>query len=458
MEDSLHHHPPLHPREVALDVVRTLRGKGHRAFFAGGCVRDELLGREPADYDVATDATPDRISSLFRRTSQVGASFGVVLVKYGPSRDAGTIEVATFRSDGQYTDKRRPDRVSFSDPQADAQRRDFTCNALFMDPILGPDDPEHASLPRPCSITPAPRGGAIIDFVGGRADLDAKVLRAVGDPEKRLAEDHLRALRAVRLATRLSFALDAATASAISVHAGDLAGVSRERIGDEIRAMMSHSARARAISLLTKLGLDAATLEEKSSASTAHPVLESLPAESSFATTLAAWALDRGIGSAESLRIHAADVWQGMPSQRLADLCTRWRRALCLSNDEREGLECTLRWWSLLQVDWDGLTEARRRRTAASRWRGPAMALMTRHPDITIRTLSEQRELEIRALETSAPGLSPEPLVGGDDLIRAGFAAGPRFRRLLEALYDAQLERRILTPADGLELARSLSV
>src|SRR5690606_2366392 len=172
------------------DIASTLRSHGHIAYFAGGCVRDALLGHPPTDYDIATDATPDRVQSLFDRTAAVGAHFGVVLVK----RRGVTVEVATFRSEGPYSDQRRPDSVTFSDPESDARRRDFTINALFLDPLAG---------------------DKVIDFVGGRQDLKAGVVRAVGDPEARLAEDHLRALRAVRFTARLGFRLDQATAKAI---------------------------------------------------------------------------------------------------------------------------------------------------------------------------------------------------------------------------------------------------
>src|SRR5690606_2867641 len=182
------------------DIASTLRSHGHIAYFAGGCVRDALLGHPPTDYDIATDATPDRVQSLFDRTAAVGAHFGVVLVK----RRGVTVEVATFRSEGPYSDQRRPDSVTFSDPESDAQRRDFTINALFLDPLAGGHQSD---------------GGQVIDFVGGQRDLQQKVVRAVGDPDQRLAEDHLRALRAVRFAARLGFRLDEPTAEAIRRHA-----------------------------------------------------------------------------------------------------------------------------------------------------------------------------------------------------------------------------------------------
>ena len=219
-------------------IIKTLTEKGHTAYFAGGCVRDALLGRTPKDYDVATDATPDRITTLFPRTAEVGAAFGVVLVKTGKE----VTEVATFRSEGSYSDRRRPDSVTFSNPAEDAKRRDYTVNALFLDPLLGADHPHsHPVIEQTPGVVIAPHGshGRVIDFVGGLPDIKQRVLRAVGDPDQRLAEDHLRALRAARLAAKLGFHLDEGTAGAIRRHAADLQGVSRERVGEEIRGWPS---------------------------------------------------------------------------------------------------------------------------------------------------------------------------------------------------------------------------
>ncbi|MEO1128103.1 MAG: CCA tRNA nucleotidyltransferase [Planctomycetota bacterium] len=229
-------------REAATEIVRRLTEAGHVAYFAGGCVRDELLGRAPEDYDVATDAPPERISALFRRTREVGRAFGVVLVR----KNQIWVEVATFRVEHGYSDGRRPDAVTFCNAEQDALRRDFTINALFIDPLDTGDRP----------------GGRVIDHVQGLADLDARMVRAVGDPEARLAEDNLRALRAVRFASRLRFALDVGTAEAVRRHATELAGVSRERIGDELRRMFGHAQRADAASYMHALGLDGPTLDE----------------------------------------------------------------------------------------------------------------------------------------------------------------------------------------------------
>lgn len=422
-------------RAAAMAIVHKLRKSGHIAYFAGGCVRDELLGLSPTDYDIATDATPDRIQSLFKRTNQVGAAFGVILVT--PTPDEGvstqaTVEVATFRADGPYTDRRRPDIVTFSDPESDAKRRDFTVNALFLDPEV--DTPSGSSVPRP--------SGKVIDFVGGREDLARRVIRAVGDPEARLAEDHLRALRAVRFAARLGFQLDPATAQAIQRHARDLQGVSRERIGDEMRRMLLHPTRAAAAKLLESLSLDAPVLEEPSQESSGL-ALAGLPKQIAFTgypTCLAAWACDRGL-SLDPISVKS--------------LLHRWRDALCLSNEERESLAGALEALSAIEASWQTLTTARQKRLAGAHpgFAAAMLLLFSRNA-----TLHKAIDLRVQDLSATASGLRPEPLVSGDDLIAAGMTPGPSFKKTLDLVYDAQLEDRIKTRAEALELARRSGV
>src|SRR5438270_5036268 len=194
---------------LAHSVIAKLRGAGHQAYLVGGCVRDLLLGCHPKDYDVATDARPDRLMDLFPKSGRVGAHFGVVLV-----RDAfSQVEVATFRSDDDYEDGRRPGTVRFeSDPRQDVLRRDFTINGLLMDPDTG----------------------EVLDYVDGRADLERRIVRAIGDPPARFREDHLRILRAIRFAARLGFAIDAATFDAIRADHALIRRVSAERVRDEL--------------------------------------------------------------------------------------------------------------------------------------------------------------------------------------------------------------------------------
>ncbi len=221
-------------REFALSVVRRLQEAGYQALWAGGCVRDELLNRIPKDYDVATDARPEEVRRLFRKTVTVGMSFGVVEV-LGPHQDGALlkVQVATFRSDCQYSDGRHPDAVVFSSPREDALRRDFTINGMFFDPIRG----------------------ELLDFVGGQEDLRSKVLRAIGDPLQRLEEDKLRLLRAVRIATRFDLQIEARTANAIRAMAPLVTVVSAERIAEELRQMLVHPSRIRAVELMDQLGL-----------------------------------------------------------------------------------------------------------------------------------------------------------------------------------------------------------
>lgn len=399
---------------MALQIVRTLRSKGHVAFFAGGCVRDELLGVAPTDYDVATDATPDRLSDLFSRTSQVGASFGVVLVRNGQI----TVEVATFRADGPYSDRRRPDHVRFSDPESDARRRDFTINAIFLDPL-------------------ADANGGVIDYVGGRADLAAKVIRAVGDPDARLQEDHLRALRAVRFAARLGFAIELGTADAIRRHASELSGVSRERIGDELRRMLVHPSRTRACEVLNELRLDAAVFEREWR-EVRFARLASLPVEVDVPTALAALLLDRDNHDVSAAR------------QRV----TQARSALCLSNEESSAVGGILLVIHQLRTEWQGQSVAGQKRIAGHSRFGDAMLLLKGAE----RELFERVEARVRQFETDGIGVRPPPLVSGDDLIADGFCPSPQFKGILDRVYDAQLAGEVSTKVSALELARRLRV
>ncbi len=406
------------PRDIATRIVRTLRDGGETAYFAGGCVRDELLGLRPKDYDVATSAVPAAVRGLFRSVSEVGASFGVMLVRI----EGVVVEVATFREEGAYSDSRRPDAVRFSTPEADARRRDFTINALFLDPLRG--------------------GDGVIDYVGGRADLAARLIRAVGSPDDRLREDHLRALRGVRLAARLGFAIEAGTRAAIAAHASELRGVSRERVGEELRKMLAHPARAAAARDLEALGLDASALDEPHVES-GVPALGALPEDAGFAAALAAWAVDRRIGALAPSAFAAAAGALG------PEIARRWRRSLCLSNEETDALADALGGLSTLAGRWESLTRAEKKRTASSPWFPAASWILgARLPAIAARVAADTEDL---AREPG--GLHPPPLITGDDLEEAGLAPGPVFRRLLDAAYDAQLEHRVRNRAEALALA-----
>jgi poly(A) polymerase len=421
--------PGDNARLAAVGIVQLLQSQGHVAYFAGGCVRDEVLGLTPSDFDVATDATPERLLALFRNTREVGAHFGVVHVH----AMGHVVEVATFRTEGPYSDHRRPDSVRFAGPQDDAKRRDFTINALFLDPLASPDKDQAAS----------PLGGAVIDLVGGLADLRDRVLRAVGDPHLRLGEDHLRALRAVRLAAKLGFTVEPRTADAIQSEASRLAGVSRERIGDEVRRMLDHPRRAEAMILLRDLCLDGPVLTEPAQPAHGVGVLASLPHDAPVSLSLAAWAIDRAGEPPESSAIFS--------------LLRRWRPALCLSNDEAEAFKGYLTCLGALRTDWsDWGTQgiAPRKRLASRSGFGGAVRLLGALDQPAAGRVAS----DVEQLAATRSGLDPAPWVSGDDLIALGQTPGPAFKALLDRLYDAQLEDRVGSREEALELARGWCV
>lgn len=404
-----------------MSIVRDLRGAGHVAYLAGGCVRDEILGRPPKDYDVATDAPPEKISTLFRRTRGVGKAFGVMHVQL----HGVTVEVATFRKEHGYSDGRRPDSVTFTGAEEDAHRRDFTINALFIDPLAPPQMVHGVRV-----------AGSVIDFVGGLADMERRVVRAVGDPEARLAEDNLRALRAVRFSARLGFALDEGTASAIRKHAAELAGVSRERIGDEVRLMLRDQSRAAAIGMIESLGLDAPVLTESQRGTGPLRVLGSLVAEAGVPVALAAWAIDRAA-----------------PAPPEKETVPRLRRALCLSNDESDDLRDRLSGTGALLRTWPTMGIAVQKRSAAANWFSDALRLVQGIDPTT----ADFVRAAVEALAQTPGGVAPPPLVTGEDLVAAGIAPGKGFGGWLDAVYDAQLEGRISTREEALAMAIRLS-
>lgn len=394
-------------RKAAMKVADELVKAGHIAYFAGGCVRDRLMGNEPVDYDIATDARPEEVAMLFRKVQRVGESFGVMLVRLM----GHTIEVATFRSDGVYSDGRHPDEVTFSDAEHDALRRDFTINGLFEEP----------------------RTGEIIDHVGGQADLETGIIRAIGDPQARLREDRLRMLRAVRFAARFGFAIDEQTIDAIRKNAGQLEGVSRERIGQEIRKMMSDAGRVIAVKTLQDLGLDGIILLENGRDEESLRIA-GLVEGALFSTVLGAWLLDRHAGRGED---HA-------------EIAERWGRALMLSNEVLWGLKGCLEVYGTLKEGWRTLGIAGRKHLAVSKWFGAGVELLEAEDAGQSSTIRHQ------VAELAADGLAPEPFLDGYDLLKTGISPGPSFGKLLEAVYDAQLEGAIQTKEEALALVARL--
>jgi poly(A) polymerase len=380
-------------------IVQRLRQAGHQALLAGGCVRDLLRGQPPEDYDVATDATPRRVCALFQPTRKVGVQFGVVLV-----RSAGRwIEVATFRSDGAYLDGRHPAEVTFGDARQDAQRRDFTVNGMFLDPL----------------------GPTVIDYVGGQADLAARLVRCIGDPAARFEEDHLRLLRAVRFAARLGFEIESRTFEAMRTHAARLARVASERVREELERMLSHASRARAVELMAGTTL----LEHlwpgaswsADALATACARLARLPAAAPFVLSLAVLLADRG----------KAEVGQ---------IC----RVLTCSNEQREAIV----WLVEHQADLEDPTApslAALKRLMAH----PAFPLL--HELATLRyaghsdAAARGRALDERLAAIPADQVAPPPLVTGEDLLERGLPQGPAYKQILDELYTRQLERELTT-------------
>jgi len=406
---------PEQQRHFALDVVRQLRTAGFEAYWAGGCVRDELLDRKPKDYDVATSAVPPEIRALFgnKRTLPLGAAFGVITVM-GPKR-AGMIEVATFRQDAEYSDGRHPDHVTFSSPQEDAARRDFTINGMFFDPIER----------------------KVIDFVGGQEDLKNRLIRAIGPPRLRFGEDKLRMLRAVRFTAMFGFAIDTETAAAVREMAAEITVVSPERIAMEMRRVLTEPGRVTGVRLLVELGLAAAVLPEivpgdaasQAQAEHAQGVLARLQ-NPSFPLALAALLAEQADAAA------------------VRELGLRWK----LSNKETDEA-------SWLVEHHDALLGARVMRWSKLQpllshpWAEQLVALHEASSPNGPDDAAYCRQRMAQPRDT----LDPPPLLTGDDLRSLGLRPGPKFKKILQAVRDAQLDGEIQTRDDALRLAMKLS-
>ena len=407
----------LTPRQFALQVTEKLQQAGFEALWAGGCVRDQLLGKSPKDYDIATDATPGQIRQLFGRrgTIAVGAAFGVITVIGPPS--AGNIEVATFRCDSGYSDGRRPDSVTFSTAELDAHRRDFTINGLFLDPLRD----------------------QVIDYVGGKADLKSGVVRAIGNPAERIAEDKLRMLRAVRFAANLGFRLDADTAQTIERHAREISIVSPERISAELERMLTHANRRRAVELLVETGLmseifpeSGGWIEDSESRNATLLRLELLDhprLEVALATLL-----DNIVGpqayaeTCRQLRLPNAIAENGVWMYRVANTLRHARQ---------------LPWSEVQPVLVDPRIE---------------LALEFVTADLTA-TGADHNGPEFcrERLQWPASKLDPPALINGDILLENRFQPGPGFSTILRESRRAQLDGEIETAEQALDLARRLA-
>jgi len=440
---------------LARSIIQTLRQHGFRAYLAGGCVRDLLLEREPADFDVATSATPAQVMEIFPETYAVGAQFGVVLVPPPkPEREeaecamptAKAVEVATFRSDLGYSDGRHPDEVRFSqDPREDVARRDFTINGMMLDPV----------------------SGQVLDFVGGRKDLDAHIIRAIGYPVHRFGEDKLRLLRAIRFAARFEYVIEPETLAAIQDLAREIQVVSRERVRDELTKMLTEGHARRAFLLLDETGLLKEVLPEISAMKGVqqppefHPegdvfvhtllLLENLPHP--CPSTLAWGALLHDVGKPATFRVAPDRIrFDGhveVGVKIAEEICERLR----FSNQDKAQV--------LALVDNHmrfGHVTRMKESTLKKFLRLPAfeehLALHRADSLASHRNLSTYEFLQKKLTEIPAEKFRPIALITGDDLIAAGYSPCPRFREILEAVEDAQLEGRLLSHSAALEMVR----
>ncbi len=435
----------MSPRTLADRICRTLRANGHQAFLVGGCVRDLVLGREPADFDVATDAVPERVQELFPNANAVGAQFGVVIV----TEEGTHVEVATFRSDVSYSDGRHPDAVVYSHtPQDDVQRRDFTINGLLLDP----------------------QTGEVLDFVGGKADVQAKLIRAIGDPVRRFAEDKLRMMRGVRFAARFAYTIEPATFAAIRQHAHEIGQVSAERQRDELTKTLTEGAARRGFELLDDLGLlthvlpEVARMKGVEQPAQFHPegdvwvhtrlMLEGLSAGCS--PTLAWGVLLHDVGKPPTFSSPTGpdgrirfDGHVEVGGRIAEDICRRLR----FSNEDTEQIvalvENHLRFKDVFEM------------RASTLKRFVRLPRFDEHLELhRLDCLSSHRNLDAHAFvvrflkETPSEQVRPRRLLTGDDLHAMGFLPGPRYKEILQALEDAQLEGRLAGREQAIEFVQ----
>jgi poly(A) polymerase len=437
-------------KDFAISIIRTLREQGHKAYLVGGCVRDLLLGREPADYDLTTDALPEDVMRIFPETYAVGAQFGVVLVP-APQRDVASnvstdatcyvsskgnvVEVATFRCDIGYSDGRHPDEVRFSkDPREDVERRDFTINGLLLDPLTND----------------------VLDYVGGRKDLEAGIIRTIGDPEKRFAEDKLRMLRAVRFAARFGYAIEPKTFQAIRKLAAQIKQVSRERVRDELSKMLIEGHARQAFLLLDETGLLHEVLPEIEAMKGVeqppqfHPegdvfvhtllLLDKLPHP--CPVTLAWGALLHDVGKPPTFRVAPDrirfDGHVDVGVKMAEEICERLR----FSNDDTRQIlalvDNHMRFAHVQQMKESTFKRFVRMPRFDEHLELHRMDCLSSHGDLTSYNFTREK---MNAMPQAA--IRPAPLITGDDLISSGYVPGPQFRQILSAVEDGQLEGRL---------------
>ncbi len=431
-------------KEFAISVVSDLRQQGHQAYLVGGCVRDLLLGHEPADYDISTSATPAEVMQIFPQTYDVGSRFGVVLV---PSKEnsSDVVEVATFRSDLGYTDGRRPDEVRFTtDPREDVQRRDFTINGMMLDPVAN----------------------QVLDYVGGQTDLQHGVVRAIGNPGQRFAEDKLRMMRAVRLAARFKFALEPSTMAAIRHQASQINQVSPERLRDELTKMLTEGQAKRAFLLLDETDLlkqvlpEIAAMKGVAQPPEFHPegdvfvhtllLLDKLPQPTP--STLAWGALLHDVGKPATFRVAPDRIrFDGhveVGEKMAEEICRRFR----FSGDDAKQVVA--------------LIKNHMRFADAKRMKDSTFKRFIRLPDFdqhldlhrldclaSFGGLGSYDFVRERMRSLPAEAIRPAPLVNGDDLIALGLSPSPRFKEILSSIEDEQLDGRLHDREEALRWA-----
>ena len=428
--------------ETARKICARLRGAGFRALFAGGCVRDRLRGEQPKDFDIATDAPASEVMVLFRHTVAVGAAFGVIIVV----EEGQHFEVATFRKDGPYLDGRRPSSVAFVDEVEDAKRRDFTINALFFDPETE----------------------EVLDYVGGQDDLARGLIRCVGEPEERFREDHLRLLRAVRFAARFGFDIEEKTRSAMVAQAATIQKTSAERICAELEKMLCGPNPERSFHLLDETGLlreilpEIAAMKGVEQPPEFHPegdvfvhtllLLQHKPEPCSVTLAFGALLHDVGKPSTQTFEDRIRfNEHERVGAEMAEAICRRLR----MSNDETERIT-----WLVAQhmrlASIPQMRESRRKRFVREEGFDELLALcrldcLASHGHLeTIEWIEDYRK------NLPEEALRPEPLLTGKDLIAMGYTPGPRFKEVLQAVEDAQLEGGITTTEDAREMAADM--
>lgn len=394
-------------KSTALSVLKRLRQAGHEALFAGGCVRDMLLGKRSWDYDVATSASPYEVKKLFRHVLLIGAKFGVAVVIENKRK----VEVTTFRSDLSYSDGRRPDGVRFSSPREDAERRDFTINGMFYDPLAD----------------------KVIDYVGGQEDLNKGIVRTIGSADRRFSEDYLRMIRAVRFAIRFNFELEDETAQAVRRHAKKIETISGERICDELSKMLALDSAGQALEMLDDLGLAQVILRD----------LFSKPGT---------WQRAKGrvnaVAKRKDLMLTLGALLLELSGKSITKAVRRWGA----SNAWKEGLS----WMASHRDDWQHacdlpLCEFKRLLAGSEFERLQVLWRWQERNQTGHQTQSRRIAKRIASVDPSQ--IAPEPLVTGGDLMKLGLREGVRLGSLLKELYDAQLNEQLTTRKQALNQA-----